>query len=273
MKEDNSKWMDNTSYLVDSHCHIKYLQEQGFSAEQIMKESFDSGVKILNNICADLDEMEEILQISKKYEQVFCTVGQHPENVSSKIASVDFLLKMSEHKKVIAFGESGLDYHYTLDTKTRQIENFMAHIEASRQAKIPLVIHSRECDEDMIDILQREIKKGKFDFVLHCFCSGEKLAEIGLSLGGFISFSGILTFKNSTELQSLAKKVPKNKILVETDAPFLAPVPFRGSVNKPSYVVKTAEFLASLLDMSFEEVQNMTTGNFFDLFRKARPGA
>jgi TatD DNase family protein len=150
-----------------------------------------------------------------------------------------------------------------------QKKNFENHIVACQQSGLPLVIHSRECDKDMMDILQQEMKNCEFKFVLHCFCSSKELAYTGLDLNGFISFSGILTFKNSLELQELAKEIELNRILVETDAPFLAPVPYRGKTNKPSYVKKTAEFLANLLNKDFNEIQRVTTNNFFKLFNKS----
>jgi TatD DNase family protein len=265
------EWHINNNFLVDSHCHLKYLQEQGFLVDDIVSEADTNGVKILNNVGADINELEYLLDISEQYEHVFCTIGQHPENVNGGIATVEFLLKNSVAKKVIGIGESGLDYHYTDNNKQLQKKNFANHIAACQQLGLPLVIHSRECDDDMIDILQQEMKNSEFRFVLHCFCSTKELAYTGLDLGGFISFSGILTFKNSSELQMLAKEIKLDRLLVETDAPFLAPVPFRGKVNKPSYVKNTAEFLGNLLNKDLNEIQNITTSNFFRLFNKTFP--
>jgi TatD DNase family protein len=261
--------MLNDKFLVDSHCHLKYLEEQQLSLDEVIKDARSSGVGILNDVCANIDEINYLLEVSNKYDNVFCTAGQHPENVNDKIATVEFLIEKTKYKKVIGIGESGLDYHYTDGNKLLQRKNFENHIEACQRAKLPLIIHSRDCDKDMIDILQWEMKNCEFRFVLHCFCSGKELAYAGLDLGGFISFSGVLTFKNSLNLQMLAKEIGLNRVLVETDAPFLAPIPFRGKVNRPSYVVKTAEFLGTLLNMSFEEVRDTTTRNFFELFVKA----
>jgi TatD DNase family protein len=245
------------------------MEEQQLPLDEMVKDAQNSGVGVLNNVCADIDEINYLLEISDKYDNVFCTVGQHPENVNGKIASAEFLVEKTKYKKVIGIGESGLDYHYADGNKLLQRKNFENHIEACQRAKLPLIIHSRDCDRDMIDMLRQEMKNCEFRFVLHCFCSGRELAYAGLDLGGFISFSGILTFKNSLDLQVLAKEIGLNRVLVETDAPFLAPIPFRGKVNRPSYVVKTAEFLGMLLNKSFEEVRDATTGNFFELFDKA----
>lgn len=264
--------MQRYNYLVDSHCHLKYMRESGLFADCVVEDALENGVKILNNICADISEIEDVLRTTEKYDCVFCVLGQHPENAGRAIAGVDFLVEKSKHEKVIGLGETGLDYHFddSPGNKILQKKNFEAHIEACRRTKLPLVIHSRDCDGDMADILRQEMKNGEFRFVFHCFSSGKDLAHVGLDLGGFISFSGILTFKNSAELQALAKNIPLDRILVETDAPFLAPVPYRGKINRPSYVKKTAEFLGLLLGESFENIQNLTTGNFFNLFPLAR---
>ncbi|MDR0572041.1 MAG: TatD family hydrolase [Rickettsiales bacterium] len=258
----------NYNYLVDSHCHLLHLQQQEeeSSIDCIVKDAYNNNVRVLNNVCTDINEIDSLRKIAENYECVFYTIGRHPENVVDGIVDIDFLVKEVKNRKVIGIGESGLDYHYTTENKAQQKKNFEVHIEACRRTKLPLVVHSRDCDKDMIDILQQEMKNGEFQFVLHCFCSSRELAYIGLDLGGFISFSGILTFKNSSELQSLPKEIPEDRILIETDAPFLAPTPFRGQVNKPMYVKNVAEFLAALLNRNFAYIQNITTRNFFKLF-------
>lgn len=255
------------NFLVDSHCHLKSIEDRGLILDSAIKESEDYGIKIINNICANIEEANAVISITDKYKNVFCSIGHHPEETDNKMIDIDDLLKYKDYKKLIGIGESGLDYFYSTEiNKNKQIENFLIHIEVARQLNLPLIIHTREADEDMKNILQTEIRKGEFSFVLHCFCSSEELAKASLDLGGFLSFSGILTFKNAIELQSMAKNIPLDRILVETDAPYLAPVPNRGKVNQPAYVKFTAEFLACLLDLEFVELQDITTRNFLRLF-------
>ncbi len=255
------------NFLIDSHCHLKTIEERGLNLDSVIKESKNFDVKIINNICANIDDAEDVIAITKKYNNVFCSIGHHPEETDNKVIGIEDLLKYKDYKKLIGIGESGLDYFYSSEiNKNKQIDNFLIHIEVARQLKLPLIIHSRAADEDMKNILETEMKKKDFSFVLHCFCSSEDLAMVALKLNGFISFSGILTFKNAKEVQSVAKKIPLNKILVETDAPYLAPVPYRGKVNQPLYTKFTAEFLADLLGLKFEEIQNITTKNFLKLF-------
>ena len=259
-------------FLVDSHCHLKYIcEEHNMTEAEVIKDANDNGVKILNNISADMDEIDDLLETSRKYGNVYLTIGQHPENVRKGIPTVENLLKIiDENSKIIGVGETGLDYHFDNDNETKKLqrENFLIHIEAVRKSKLPLVIHSRDCDEDMIEILEAEQKKGEFKFLLHCFSSGAELAYKSLDLGGYVSFSGILTFKNAVDIQEIAKNIPLNKILVETDAPYLAPVPLRGKTNVPANVKYVAKFLANLLNKDFSEIQSATTENFFRLFRR-----
>lgn len=256
-------------FLVDSHCHLKNIKESGLNLDDVINESNSNNVKIINNICANILEVEDIIEITNKYKNVYCSIGHHPEELKNKSIIIDDLFKYKDYKKLIGIGESGLDYVCAESVeKNKQIENFLIHIEASKELNLPLIIHSRGCDDDMKNIIKTEIKNKEFSFVLHCFCSSEDLAKTALDCGGFISFSGILTFKNAKDLQSIAKNIPLDKILVETDAPFLAPVPYRGKINQPSYTKFTAEFLANLLNINFEEIQNITTKNFFKLFNR-----
>lgn len=257
----------NYDFLVDSHCHLKMLADEGTDLDSIISELKDYKVKILNNICANLEEADKVIEITEKYDNVYCSIGHHPEELLKKTITIDDLLKYKDYEKLIGIGESGLDYFSAVDVdKNKQIDNFLIHIEVAKQLQLPLVIHSRNADDDMKNIIKTEIKKQTFPFVLHCFCSGEDLAKTGLDCGGFISFSGILTFKNAVEVQNIAKKVPLDRVLVETDAPYLAPVPNRGKQNHPSYTKFTADFLASLLNLKNEEIYNITTNNFLKLF-------
>ena len=256
------------NFLIDSHCHLNFLVEQGFDIDNIINLAQNNSVNIINNICTKISEFEEILQLTNRFDGVYCSIGQHPEEIEDGIADIDKLLYYTNNKKVVAIGETGLDYHYRTDNKVEQKKNFEIHIEASRRSKLPLIIHSREADTDMMDILNSEMKNGNFKFVLHCFSSSRELAFKGLDLDGYVSFSGILTFKNAIELQDRAKNIPLNKIIVETDSPYLAPVPFRGKVNQPCHVKHVAEYLVVLLNVDFDKIQHMTTENCLRLFDK-----
>ncbi|GHU26922.1 DNA-binding protein [Bacilli bacterium] len=264
----DDKIRSRNDFLIDSHCHIKLLNDQGKNVDDVIKNANENNVKLLINVCTRIDEMPAMLDISANHENVFCSVGQHPEEIKNEKIIIEDILRYVDNNKVVAIGETGLDYHYNIDNKANQTENFILHIEASRQGNLPIIIHSRDADEDMINILKSEVKNGAFNFVLHCFCSSRELAWTGLDLGGFISFSGILTFKNSTELKSIAKAVPLDRIILETDSPYLAPEPFRGKVNEPANVKYVAEYLSTLLDIDYETIQDKTTTNVFSLFSK-----
>jgi TatD DNase family protein len=256
-----------SAFLTDSHCHLKYLRAEGIDMDLAIAEAESVNVKIINNICADIADADEIIEISKKYKNVYCCVGHHPEEVKKGVVTLEQLLEKLTDDNVIGVGESGLDYHYEdAADKKLQKKNFEAHIEAARRTKLPLVVHSRDADAEMMDMLSAEMKNGEFSFELHCFCSGRELAFRGLDLGGYVSFSGILTFKGAIETQNVAKAVPLDRIMVETDAPFLAPVPFRGKACRPAYVKNTAEFLAKLLGKDYGEIERITTENFLRLF-------
>lgn len=253
--------------IIDSHCHLNYLKnDENLDINEIILNANSNDVKIINNICTSLAEFDNVLELSNSYKNVYCSIGQHPE-YTNIVKIEDFLNKDIYNYKVIGIGEAGLDYHFTTDFVKEQKINFEVQIELARQTKLPLIIHSRDADSDMIDILTNEIKNGYFSFLLHCFSSSKELAYKGLDLGGYISFSGILTFKNATELQNIAKNIPLNRILVETDSPYLAPVPYRGKVNQPAYTRNVVEFLSKLINTSIEEVANTTTTNCFNLFK------
>jgi TatD DNase family protein len=210
-----------------------------------------------------------VLAIAERFPQVYCSVGTHPHNAHEELdLTVDDLVARTRHAKVVALGEAGLDYHYDHSPRDAQERGFRNHIAAARATGLPLVIHSREADADMARILEEDTGRGPFPAVLHCFTGSRELAERAVALGLFISFTGILTFKKSDELRAIAASLPADRILVETDAPYLAPGRHRGKRNEPSYVVETAKVLAEARGVAFEEIARQTTENFFRLFRK-----
>lgn len=215
---------------------------------------------------AKFDELKDIVE---SHDNVFCSIGTHPHNAAEEPdVSARELIDVSRHPKVVAIGEAGLDYHYNHSAPDAQMKSFRVHIAAARETGLPLVIHSREADSDMARVLEEESRAGAFPFVLHCYTSGADLAQRGLALGGYISFSGVVTFKKAESLRDIARIVPSDRILVETDAPYLAPEPFRGKTNEPSFVAKTAARLAALRDIGPDEMARVTTENFFHLFNK-----
>ncbi|TPM41921.1 TatD family hydrolase [Mesorhizobium sp. B2-3-4] len=254
--------------LVDSHCHLDFPD---FAEERaaIVARALAAGIGRMVTISTRVKRFQQILEIAETFDEVYCSVGTHPHNAAEELdVTTADLVRLSAHPKVVAIGEAGLDYFYDKAPRDAQAQGFRAHIAAARETGLPLVIHSRDADDDMAAILQDETGKGAFPFILHCFSSGRRLAEVGVSLGGYVSFSGILTFKNSVELRAIAADVPHDRLLVETDAPYLAPVPFRGKRNEPAYVAQTARVLAETIGVDEAEIAALTTGNFFRLFRK-----
>jgi TatD DNase family protein len=210
-----------------------------------------------------------VLAIAEKFPDVFCSVGTHPHHAQEELdIGAGTLIAIAQHPKVVAIGEAGLDYHYDTGPRDAQAQGFRQHIAASRETKLPLVIHSRDCDADMARILAEESGKGAFPAVLHCFTGGRDLAFKAIDLGLYVSFTGILTFKNSQALRDIAAELPADRVLVETDAPYLAPLPYRGKRNEPSYVVETAKVLAETRGVSADAIARQTTENFFRLFSK-----
>lgn len=254
--------------LVDSHCHLDFPDFAEERAE-IVARAREAGVGAMVTISTRVRQFQRILEIAEGFSEVHCSVGTHPHNAAEELdVTAAELVRLSEHPKVVAIGEAGLDYHYDHAPREAQAAGFRTHIEAARETGLPLVIHARSADEDVAAILEEETGKGAFPFVLHCFSSGRRLAEVGVALGGYISFSGILTFRNSAELRAIATDIPRERLLVETDAPYLAPVPHRGQRNEPALVVHTASVLAETLGVSPEEIAAITTDNFYRLFRK-----
>lgn len=254
--------------LVDSHCHLDFPD---FAEERaaIVARALGAGVGRMVTISTRVRRFQQILEIAEAFDEVYCSVGTHPHNAAEELdVTAAELVRLSRHPKVVAIGEAGLDYHYDKAPRDAQAAGFRTHIAAARETGLPLVIHARNADEDMAAILEEETGRGAFPFVLHCFSSGRRLAEVGVALGGYVSFSGILTFKNSPELRAIAAQVPRDRLLVETDAPYLAPVPHRGQRNEPSFVVQTAGVLADTIGVSPEEIATITTDNFFRLFSR-----
>ncbi len=254
--------------LVDSHCHLDF-PDFADERDAVVARALAWGVGRMITISTRVRRFDQIRAIAEAYENVWCSVGTHPHNAAEELdVTADDLVALSAHPKVVAIGEAGLDYYYDRSPRDAQAQGFRTHIEAARRTQLPLVIHARSADEHMEMILREEMGKGAFPFILHCFSSGRQLAEAGVELGGYVSFSGILTFKNSQELRDIARDVPRDRLLVETDAPYLAPVPHRGQRNEPAYVANTAAVLAETIGVSAAEIAAITTENVLRLFTK-----
>ena len=256
--------------LVDSHCHLNF-PDFADDLDAVVGRAKAAGVEVMQTICTHMAEFPEILAIAERFPAVYCSVGVHPNNVGkAELVTVAELVNAAEHLKVIGLGETGLDYHYTPELKEKQQESFRRHIEASRQTDLPVIIHTRDADEDTVEILKVEKQKGDFKALIHCFSSSRYLAEESVKLGLSISLSGILTFKNAREIQEVAATLSPMKVLVETDAPYLAPVPYRGKRNEPAYTADTNRFLAQLMGIDEQQMAHHTTTNFFELFSRAK---
>jgi TatD DNase family protein len=254
--------------LVDSHAHLDFPQ---FASEldQVVARARAAGVARIVTISTRVRKFPDLQAIAERYDDVFCSIGTHPHNAAEEsTVTADDLLAPAQHAKVVAIGEAGLDYHYDHSPRDAQERSFRLHVGVARQTRLPLVIHAREADDDVGRILEEEGGKGAFPFVLHCFTGGPKLAQRAIALGGYISFTGILTFKTSEALRAIAASLPEDRILVETDAPYLAPGKWRGKRNEPAYVVETARVLAETRAVTPAAMAAKTTENFFRLFSK-----
>src|SRR5690606_28727939 len=254
--------------LVDHHCHLDFPQ---FAAErdEVVARAARAGVGVIVTISTRIRQLPDLLAMAEAYPNVFCSVGTHPHNAHEELdISAEEIVRLSEHLKVVAIGEAGLDYYYKKSPPEAQAEGFRRHIAAARITGLPLEIHSRDADEDMARILEEEHAKGPFPAILHCFTGGRDLAMRAVKLGLMVSFSGVITFRKSDELRAIAADVPLDQVLVETDAPFLAPEPYRGKTNEPALVVHTAEVLARSKGVTPQEIATATTDNFFRWFRK-----
>lgn len=254
--------------LVDSHCHLDF-SDFASELEAVVARARAAGIGRIVTISTRVKKHAQVLAIAEKFPEVFCSLGTHPHNVHEELdIDTKVLVALTKHPKIVAIGEAGLDYHYDNSPRQAQLQSFRQHIAAARETGLPLVIHSRDCDVDMAEILREETGKGAFPAVLHCFTGGRKLAFIAIELGHYVSFTGILTFKRSDDLRTTAAALPADRILVETDAPYLAPIPYRGKRNEPAYVVETAKVLADVRGVSADEIARQTTENFFHLFNK-----
>lgn len=247
--------------LIDTHCHLDF-PDFAEELEAYVARAEAAGVARMVTISTRVARFPAYAAIAERFASVWCSVGTHPHGAHEELdVTAEQLVALSAHPRCVAIGEAGLDYHYDTSPRDAQAKGLRVHIAAARITQLPLVIHARQADEDMIAILREEMGKGTFPAILHCFTAGEALAMAGVELGLYVSFSGILTFKTSEELRRIARMVPKERLLVETDAPYLAPVPFRGKRNEPSYVVETAKVLGESIGMSFEEISALTTAN------------
>jgi TatD DNase family protein len=254
--------------LIDSHCHLDYFTPM--ELPDVLSRAAAAGVGEMVTIGTTLSQSQGLPALAAAHDNLWCTIGVHPHHAAeAPIPTPETLAELTQHPKVIGIGESGLDYFYDRAPRDVQQENFRAHIRGARLAGLPLAIHARDADDDIARILQEERDAGgEFAFLLHCFSSTRALAETALAMGAYLSFSGMLTFPRSNELREIARDVPADRLLVETDAPYLAPVPFRGKRNEPGHVVHTAKMLAEVRGMTREALAELTTANFRRLFSK-----
>ena len=256
--------------LVDSHCHLDF-PEYSATLDAVLARAAEHDVGYLQTICTKISQFAPILSIAEKYPQIGCSVGIHPNHVAEEAkVTASEIIALTEHPKVIGIGETGLDYHYEYTPHAAQRESFIAHIQAAQATQLPVIVHTRDADEDTIAILEEQMKVQSFPGLIHCFSTGRALAERAIEMGMYISISGIVTFKKAADLQDAVKALPLTSLLVETDAPFLAPIPHRGKTNEPGYTQLTARYIAQLKGITYEEVAQVTTDNFFRLFSKAR---
>jgi TatD DNase family protein len=255
--------------LIDSHCHLDYFSAA--ELPEVLARAADAGVGEMVTIGTRLAQSEAMRALAGTLPNVWCTVGVHPHNAAElPVPEPAALAALADHPKVVGIGESGLDYFYDKAPRDVQQASFRAHIRAARLAGVPIAIHARDADADVAAVLRDEHDSGgPFELLLHCFSSGRGLAEAALALGGYVSFSGILTFPKSHELRAIAADLPAERLLVETDAPYLAPVPHRGRRNEPAWVARTAEVLAQVRGLAPDALAELTTANFRRLFRKA----
>lgn len=258
--------------LVDSHCHLDFPDYAG-KVDEVLARARAAGVGVCISIGTELKRFPGVKAVAEAHADVWCSVGVHPHESEKELLDDEAaLVAEAAHPKVVGIGETGLDYYYEHSPRQPQQANFRSHIAAARRTGLPVIVHTRDADDDTIAILREEMAKGTFTGLIHCFTGTQKLADAALELGLYISVSGIATFKNSTALRAVIKSVPLDRLLVETDAPYLAPVPHRGKTNEPAFVVHTAAMLADLKGVSEPELATATTENFFRLFSKvARP--
>ena len=255
--------------LVDSHCHLNYPEFADLPA--VIARAREAGVGLMQTISTQRSDFAAVKRLAETYPEIYCSIGIHPhEAAPHEDISEEELRHVASHPRVIGIGETGLDYYYEHSPRDVQRELFRRHIRVGRALDLPVIVHSRDADEETIELLQEAREEGAFRFLIHCFSSTKYLAEKSIKLGGYISLSGILTFKKSEALRDAAAAVPLDRLLVETDAPYLAPEPYRGKPCEPAYTYFTAQKLAEIKNLSMEEVEHITTENFFRLFSKAK---
>lgn len=254
--------------LADSHCHLIY-KGLGEQQPEVLERARDAGVVAMLNISTRENEWDDVIAVAEREADVWASVGIHPHEADQH-PDVDTakLVERARHPRVVGIGESGLDYYYDHSDRDRQCASFRAHLGASRETQLPIIVHTRDAEADTAEILRDEMGKGAFPGVIHCFTASDAFADIALELGLYISISGIVTFKNARDLQAIAARLPLDRLLIETDAPFLAPVPHRGKTGEPAFVADTCKFLAQLRGEDPEELADATRQNFHKLFAK-----
>ena len=254
--------------LVDSHCHLDFATFTD-DLDDVVARAGETGVGMMVTIATSIEGCGSARRVAERFPNIYCSVGVHPHEAKTDgQKSADLLVRLAKHDKTVGVGETGLDYYYEHSPREDQQVSFRAHIEAARETGLPVIVHTRDADEDTAEILIQEMKKAPFSGLIHCFSAGPKLAETAVELGLYISVSGIATFKQAEELRQTLAAVPMDRLLVETDAPYLAPVPNRGKRNEPAFVADTAAALAELKGLSTDDVARITTENFFTLFSK-----
>lgn len=254
---------------IDSHCHLDFYERK--ERDEIVSNAKKAGLEIMLNASSSRESFDEIIGIVNEYDNVYGAIGLHPHEAEDKKESIEkdeLLLYINKSKKIIGIGETGLDYSREIKDKKLQKENLLTHIEVAQITQLPLIIHNRDSNEDMIDILENEYKNKAFPCIIHCFTGDMNMAQKMLDLGFYISASGILTFKNANDIQEIFKNyIPNDRILIETDSPYLAPTPYRGHRNEPKFVIEVARKLSELKNMSMEEIGKITTNNFKTVFK------
>lgn len=257
--------------LVDSHCHLDFPEFET-EIDSVVSRAQQAGVGVCVTIGTRMDGFPKVRTVAERFPNVWCSVGVHPHEAAKELLDGPAqLIEAARHRKVVGIGETGLDYYYEHSPRAQQLANFRAHIEAARQTNLPVIVHTRDADDDTISVLREEMAIRPFTGEIHCFTGTKRLADAALELGLYISASGIATFKKSDELRAVLKNVPLDRLLVETDAPYLAPMPHRGKRNEPAFVKHTAAVLATLKGISARELEDATTANFFRLFAKVVP--
>lgn len=256
--------------LVDSHCHLDF-PDFADERDAVVERARAAGVGTMVTICTELSKFEGVRAIAEQYEGIWCSVGVHPHEADGAgVTDPALLIERAAHPRVVGIGETGLDYYYEHSAREAQQRSFRAHIAAARETGLPLIVHTRDADDDTVSILHEEYRRGPFTGVIHCFSTSRELAEKAMEIGFYISLSGIVTFKAAEDLRDTVRDLPLDRLLVETDSPYLAPVPKRGKRNEPAFVTHTAAMVAELKQTRVDELARITTGNFFRLFTKVR---